>query len=235
MIVSRRTAGTARRWLWLALFGLLAIAAAMVGYLALAQRSGGSGTGEPIAVFLGDSYTQGTGATSPDQRWTSLVSAERGWSEVNLGRGGTGYLTAAGVEGCGREICPNYVGMVAEAVDVKPDVVVVAGGQNDFSAFRDDSTTVVAQVDATFEALREALPRARIVAVGPSSPGEAGESALALDAEVRRAAEAVDALYVSLLQPPVITESMVRPDGAHVGDAGHAAIAERVLDALAAS
>src|SRR5829696_5674496 len=57
----------------------------------------------PVAVFIGDSYTQG------EDRWPSYVAKEQGWKQVNLGRGGTGYRardTAAGAqEGCEEDVC----------------------------------------------------------------------------------------------------------------------------------
>jgi hypothetical protein len=50
---------------------------------------------------------------------------------------------------------------------------------------------------------------------------------------VRDAALAVGADYVSLIAPtPVLTEDMFIADRAHVGDAGHAAIADRVVSVL---
>ncbi len=232
-MASRLTAGHARRLIHLVLVVLLALGAGALWYFIVgSQGSEAAPRGEKVAVFLGDSYTQGVGAGSPEARWASVVAATEGWREVNLGRGGTGYLATAGAEGCGQPYCPNYLQTLPDVLSAAPDVVVVAGGQNDLAAFGSEPAVVVAQIDATFRALRTALPWVTIIAVGPSSPGEAGESTRALDAEVRRGAEAADAVYVSLLDPPAITKDMVLPDGAHVGDAGHAAIAGRVLDAL---
>jgi hypothetical protein len=54
-----------------------------------------------------------------------------------------------------------------------------------------------------------------------------------LDEQVQSAATAVGAAYASLIAPvPVIQNYMVVAHG-HVGDSGHAAIAERVVSALA--
>jgi len=186
------------------------------------------------AVFIGDSYTQGTGASSPSLRWTSLVAAQRGWQETNLGLGGTGYLRTAGLQGCGRPSCPNYQGVVDQAVAADPDVVVVAGGQNDFKAFESDPKSVTKAIDQTYAALRRELPDARLIAVGPSTPGRVNATVTGLDSAVERAAKANDVVFISLIKPtPVITPAMVIPDDpAHVNDDGHRAIADRVLDAL---
>jgi lysophospholipase L1-like esterase len=187
-----------------------------------------------VAAFIGDSYTSGHGASSPTLAWASMVAAEEGWKVVNLGRGGTGYLTTSGVNGCGEEYCPNYQEMVPEVVKARPDVVVIAGGQNDFTAFSQDPDAVRSAIEATYTAVRQELPDARILAVGPSIPSAAppGPTATGFDAIVQEAAEAVDATYISMLDPAVFTDAMILPDGGHVNDDGHAAIAERVLAAL---
>src|SRR5690606_5182268 len=43
---------------------------------------------QPIAVFIGDSYTSGYGASIPTLAWASLVASGEGWKAVNRGRGG---------------------------------------------------------------------------------------------------------------------------------------------------
>ncbi|MFC8038751.1 SGNH/GDSL hydrolase family protein [Paenarthrobacter sp. NPDC057355] len=186
---------------------------------------------KPIAVFIGDSYTQGTGASSGNN-WVTVAASGAGLNAVNLGRGGTGYLTVAGKEGCGMEKCPSYPEMVSQAVAAKPSAVVVAGGQNDFQQFARDPERVSDAIAKTYADLRAALPAAKIVAVGPSTPWEVTPDVLAFDKTVQEAAASVKAGYVSLLEPPVITRPMVLQDGAHVNDAGHKAIAERVGPAL---
>jgi len=182
-----------------------------------------------VAVFLGDSYTQGWGASEPIVKWTTLVAYDAGWTEVNEGQGGTGYVTTAGVASCGQADCPAYPDRVAGIVAAAPDVVVIAGGQNDRWALATDPALVQAAVDRTFSLLREGLPNARLIAVGPSTAEPATTMITDLDGWVRAAADRVGAEYVSLLDPVVIQGAMVASDGVHVNDAGHRAIADRVL------
>ncbi|POH58744.1 SGNH/GDSL hydrolase family protein [Cryobacterium zongtaii] len=189
-------------------------------------------TDPAVAVFLGDSYTQGWGASNPTMKWTTLVAYAAGWTEVNEGQGGTGYVTMAGVSGCGQDDCPTYPDRVADIVAAAPDVVVIAGGQNDRWALATDPELVQAAVDRTFSLLREGLPNARLIAVGPSTAEPATAMITDLDGWVRAAADRVDAEYVSLLDPVVIQSDMVVSDGVHVNDAGHRAIADRVLDTV---
>jgi len=186
----------------------------------------------PRAAFIGDSYTQGGGAASHDHRWTTLTAADLGWVEKNFGRGGTGFVTTNSYLGCGLRYCPTYVEMVAETVAVAPDIVVVAGGQNDFPAFARDPDRVRAAVAETYRSLRVGLPGATIVAVGPSTPWEIDDVARQLDAAVREAAASVGAVYISMLEPNVIDPAHSLGDG-HVGNDGHRAIADRIVSVLA--
>lgn len=186
----------------------------------------------PVAVFLGDSYTQGTGASVPSKRWTTLVAKSFKWEEANDGRGGTGYLSTADANGCGLSFCPNIESMTDRAIEAAPAVVFVAGGQNDFGPFVENPDAVKASIAATYAKLRKALPKAKIVAVGPSTPWNVDHPVIGLDAAVEKAAKTVGGTYVSLLSPNVIKKEFVLPDGGHVNDAGHQAIAERVISAL---
>ncbi|WP_146033065.1 SGNH/GDSL hydrolase family protein [Arthrobacter sp. AFG20] len=184
------------------------------------------------AVFLGDSYTQGTGASAPANRWVNRVAAAMDWRFVNLGRGGTGYLATAGMAGCGLEHCTNYEGMIPAAVAESPDIVFIAGGQNDFTAFNESRGAVVKSIENTFASIRAKLPKAKIIAVGPSTPWGVNPDVETFDKLVQDAAASVQAQYVSLIKPDIIVDSMVLKDGGLVNDAGHKAIALRVIAAL---
>jgi lysophospholipase L1-like esterase len=185
--------------------------------------------GEPVAVFLGDSYTEGWGATKPSTRWSAIVAAEAGWVEVNQGQGGTGFVTTAGLGGCGSDYCPTYLDRVSDVIAAEPDVVVIAGGQNDLVMLSDDPAAVRAAVNETYDRIRAGLPRARIIAVGPSIAQPNNDLIDKLDTWVQATAKRVGADYVSLIDPVVIEPDMVELDGVHVNDKGHRAIAERVL------
>ena len=245
-------AGSRRRWWWLLAGGVLAI---VVGGIVAAVALGGAerpwagpvqppagpgaapsaapspsiAPGDTAAVFLGDSYTEGWGASDPSRRWSALVAAEVGWVELNQGQGGTGFVTTSGRGGCGLDYCPTYVERVPDVISAQPDIVVIAGGQNDLMALAGDPDAVRAALVETYTLIRQGLPQARIIAVGPSTARPGNELIVELDEWVQATASSVGADYVSLIDPVVIEPSMVDFDGVHVNDAGHEAIAERVL------
>jgi lysophospholipase L1-like esterase len=177
----------------------------------------------PVVAFIGDSYTEGAGASTPDRRWSTLVARRMGWLEMNLGEGGTGYLKAW-------ENRDNYFDDLDEVTALRPDIVVVSGGQNDRGLLVSNPGELYAGVSHFYVQLRARLPRARIIGVGPSFPDLLTPDRYAFDQVVTDAVRAVGGQSISLLRPtPALGPMMVLPDGVHVGDAGHAAIANRVL------
>jgi lysophospholipase L1-like esterase len=182
----------------------------------------------PNAAFMGDSYTLGQGASVPALRWTSRVSRKMGWTEHNFGRGATGYLHAS-------QWGPNYLGMLDEVAASNPDIVVVAGGQNDIQAFTTNSAPVSTAISDTFNSVRARLPNARIIAIGPSYPSTVTPSVTEFDSVVQDAAHAVGAEYVSLIAPTsVLQPYMLSPQfPGHPNDLGYAAIADRITSVLA--
>jgi lysophospholipase L1-like esterase len=157
------------------------------------------------------------------------VSQKEGWTEHNFGHGGTGYLAIST-----KTNAPNYLDVLDEVAASNPNVVVVAGGLNDLALFREDRGAVSQAVTDVFKGLRNRLPGARIIAVGPSDPDGTTVLVIALDLAVQQAASVVGGEYVSLLAPtPVLGADMYNPaDPGHPNDLGYAAIADRFVSAL---
>lgn len=178
---------------------------------------------EPVAAFLGDSYTEGTGASSTSHRWTTLVADEMGWQEVNLGQGGTGYSTAGTVEG--RQPYPARAGNVAA------DVIVVAGGQNDYGQ---PTAKILRGIDSTFQQLRKHNPQARIIAVSPTAPNGGTPSQLVrMRDEIQQQAKRVDAEFVDATTPPWFGDpGLLAQDGVHPNNRGHALYARKLVAEL---
>ncbi|MET4705313.1 SGNH/GDSL hydrolase family protein [Frigoribacterium sp. UYMn621] len=221
--------------------GLLTVLAIVLATLALISGETAKATGprstirttnSTDAVFIGDSYTQGAGASGPATRWVTLVSLKEGWEPQNLGRSGTGYLSSGTPTECGQVRCLNFVEMVPLAIAAKPEVVFVSGGQSDFELFLKDRASVLTAIDTTFASLRTGLPDAHIYAIGPSTTGAVSKPIVEFDSAVRAAAARAGATYVSLIEPNVIKPTFIAADRAHVNDAGYSAIAARIEEAI---
>jgi lysophospholipase L1-like esterase len=185
-------------------------------------------TARPLVLFVGDSYTVGQRASSREKRWSTLVAREMGWIERNVAEGGTGFVSRYP----NRDLLSYEEQLRAVRHREGIDVVVIAGGQNDFDELRSEPAAVFRAVEKTYEVAARLYPDAEIIAVGPSTPWEVGLEARALDSAVRAAAEEQGATYVSMIDPNVMRGRYVDPDGIHVNDKGYAAIADRVISQI---
>lgn len=187
------------------------------------------------AVFIGDSYTAGAGASdSSVTAFAPLVAKEQHWSLVNLGRGGTGYVKeitdSSAASACGESVCQRYAEMVQQAVEANPDIVVVSGGRNDSAVPADAAAQAVR---AFYKSLREALPDAKIYAIEPIwDSTDAPESVSALGPVVAEAVRSVDGDYLPIGAPLADQPNLISADGVHPNDDGHAAIAAAIDDLL---
>jgi lysophospholipase L1-like esterase len=106
------------------------------------------------ALFIGDSYTQGYKASSSAARWSTVLAAREGWTEENYAVGGSGFTV-------GGEFGRTFLAQaqLAHANGVTPDVIVVAGGRNDYT------TNVIAAAHTFTDYIEATWPAARLVAV----------------------------------------------------------------------
>lgn len=175
------------------------------------------------AVFLGDSYVAGTGASTPSKRWTSLVADDEGWAEINLGQGATGYVSG----GLGDGQQDQYASRIQKVKAANPDVVFVSGSQNDLTFPADQ---VAAAIRTTLTKIHKAVPDAHLVVVGPVNPGAIVAGTRANDKVVQDVAADLGATYISSIDPgSTFTEQGdYWTDGQHPSDSGHQHIADRV-------
>jgi lysophospholipase L1-like esterase len=180
-----------------------------------------SGTGTRVA-FYGDSYTLGTGASSPKKRWSTIVSAKRNWDEINPSVNGLGFITNRSVFGEGD--LPSMV------IDAEPEIVIVTMGLNDNFSYDFSATGIERQIGADFDRLHRELPDARIVVVEPFwYTDERPSSVDVIGRWVRDAAAEIGADYIPEASHWIEGHpEWMADDGLHPNDAGYAAIAEKM-------
>ncbi len=147
---------------------------------------------------MGDSFTEGTGATDYLKSWPKVVERLLDWDVTASGLGGTGYCN------------PGLNGRVnfgdrlqADVLDSNADIVIVAGGINDggFSA-----ATVEAAAADLFARIRAGLPNAQLIVVAPFWRNGADTfPPFLLDTKdaIKEAALATDAIWIDLLEMPL--------------------------------
>jgi lysophospholipase L1-like esterase len=112
----------------------------------------------PLVSFIGDSWTDGTGATDK-VGYAYLTGRDLGWSHRVLGVGGSGYVRGgAGNVPFDERILP--------AVSGNPDVVVIQGSINERSTPSPELAAAVA--DTLTRLVRAAGPDTAVVVLGAS-------------------------------------------------------------------
>lgn len=204
-------------------------------------------------AFLGDSITQGVGASCPENAYWQVFGRNTGAIVTGNGIGGTRYARQPGVERF--EWAEKYFELRVAELDPDADVVFVFGGTNDhghgnapLGTMADrDCTTFYGAVHSLCVKLLERYPTAEIVLATPLHCG--GEAAAingspekirnvapmsAYAQAIREVAEyyglpLLDLYRMSGLTPEVkeVREGYM-PDWLHPSDAGHARIASRI-------
>lgn len=219
--------------------GVLLCAFIALGLTACGPSAQPEPTTEPggtTVAFYGDSYTRGTGASSSDKRWSTIICAERGWTEINRSENGLGFVNRRASMGPGLDDIP------AQIIRDDPDIVFVTMGLNDNFSYDGAAAEIRATIDSDLDRLRQGLPGARIVVVEPFwYTADRPASVDVIIGWVRDAAERIGADYVAgasrWLDGHYADEddSWMAGDGLHPDDVGYARIAERMdaeLEAL---
>lgn len=200
--------------------------------------------------FLGDSITEGAGASEKSKCYVSVLGQNTGAIVRNYGIGGTRIA---------RRHIPHENPVYDQdfclrgpQMDADADAIVVFGGTNDYShgdapmgtfASR-TSDTFYGALHTLFTSLITRYPDAKILVLTPlhrlneNTPAVNNLPLKAYVDVIREMAEAyslpvLDLYAVSGMQPniPIIQERFM-PDGLHPNDAGHARLADLIAKAL---
>jgi lysophospholipase L1-like esterase len=184
-----------------------------------------TGTGTRVA-FYGDSYTLGTGASSPEKRWSTIVSRERNWNEFNPSVNGLGFINNRSEFGEGD--------LPSSIIESDPEIVIVTMGLNDNFSYDFSSEDIHAQIGNDLERLHDALPEARFVVVEPFwYTDDRPASVDVIGRWVQEAAEDIGADHIAGASHWIEGHpEWMAEDGLHPNDEGYAAIAERMDDEL---
>ena len=124
-------------------------------------------------VFLGDSITQGAGATKEENVYLEVCAKKLGAKAVNFGVGGT--RIAPQITPSAEAFCDEYFLLRAKKMDKDADLVVVFGGTNDFGhgdapfgrIGDKDPATFCGAYDALIEYLMATYGKEKLIIVYP--------------------------------------------------------------------
>lgn len=225
-----KTWGGAPTWGWLAIaVGVVGVSAIIIAAAARPAPSSSIDVAAPVPTvkplaqkiaFLGDSYTDGAGAESKDQGYTTfaLTGGLSCLVSAVFGEAGTGYANAGSQGG------EPFTERVDQVIEARPDIVVVQGSTNDHNP-----QTTQAAANTVFSELRKGLPKATIIALGPvDTPRNTDEAVIS--AAIKRAADANNVRFISPMT--WVSDRDFLSDGAHVGPAGHQKLGAALRAAL---
>ena len=181
----------------------------------------------PVVTFVGDSWTEGIGA-SDLHGYADLAAEQLGWDYYVLGVGGSGYTQP------GRG--STFDDRVERAVSTDPDVLVVQGSINDRRATPHDLELAALR---TLGHLRSAIDAdTSVLVLGAAYTPGLGRP---VDDRINDAvAEAADRAGFRFVDPtvgdwndPGVSE--IWADDAHPNDVGHQVLADRLAPLLESS
>ena len=204
-------------------------------------------------LFLGDSITEGVGASCPENAYWQVFGRNTGAVVKGYGISGTRIAPQRTPEPEGGESYAQYFGSRVEGMDPEADVIVVFGGTNDFGhgdaplgtmADREE-TSFYGSLHCLYRSLLTKYPTAEIVIMTPLHRG--GEenpinnwgirnvtNLAGYVQAIREVAEyyaipVLDLYSMGGLTPELtILRERYMPDQLHPSDAGHARIAARL-------
>lgn len=177
------------------------------------------------ALWLGDSYTLGTGAANAAQGEACLTSTALGWNCRLDAEGGAGYVYKGSI--AGNKPLPARLAETRSAYS-DPDVVLVDAGRNDGTL---PAAEVRSAASKYLTAVRAAWPNARLVLITPyymTSTGEFGPLPALYRARAKELhAQVIDPIAEGWISPAK-TGSLTIADKVHPTPAGHQWIAQHL-------
>lgn len=114
----------------------------------------------PRCLVAGDSFTEGTGATTANLGYATLLAHKFGWDLWASGLGGTGYVaTNSGT----RQNLPTR--LAADVIAYEPDILIYAMGINDAAG-----PDVATNAAYCYDTVAAALPNCKQIVIGPWRP-----------------------------------------------------------------
>lgn len=181
----------------------------------------------PVMMFVGDSFTVGSGPVPTWRSYATETARLLRWQPVIAGAGGTGFVNRGRV---GRNFQESFEAELAWRP--APDVLVISGGHND----RRWNTLRVRQAAAKLVwTARGYWPSTKIVLVGPLWLDHAPRKAYAVRDALADVATREQVSFIDPMKQRWVTgkrTETVLPDGIHPTFSGHLRIARWLVSAL---
>jgi lysophospholipase L1-like esterase len=185
----------------------------------------------PVVMMLGDSYTAGIPTTPPEATYAAETARRLNWQIVIAGYRGTGFVTPGRV---GKTFMMLYDEELAWRP--APDMVIVAGGHNDWPH---DPRLVATAAQRLLTKIQQRWPGTTLVLTGPMWGGDPSRAALRTRNALKGVANEMQIPFIDPLQERWITGGIhrksgnarryIRGDGVHPNAAGNRYFADRLI------
>jgi len=149
-------------------------------------------TKKPQAIFVGDSYTEGSNADNFCGCFAGVMAKLLDWDFWNSGVGGSGYIN------------PGTTGRVKfrdriqhDVISYKPDFCIIAGGINDTGYAPIDVQT---EAELLYDTILSGTPKTQIIVIGNWSSQDAIPDALAITDALKAAALSKGLPFIDVLR-----------------------------------
>ncbi|MFD1537482.1 SGNH/GDSL hydrolase family protein [Nonomuraea guangzhouensis] len=186
-----------------------------------------SGSAAPVVMFVGDSFTVGSGPVPTWRTYAAESARLLGWQPVIAGAGGTGYLNKGRV---GRTFRQSFEAELAWRP--APDLLIISGGHNDC---RWSAESVRRAAEGLVSEARAHWPRTRIVMIGPIWLRDTPRKAYRVRDALSGLAQQEAIPFLDPLNEPRITgtpSGQLLPDRIHPTAEGHFQVARWLTDAI---
>lgn len=187
----------------------------------------------PTVVFYGDSIVTGwRGTTHPRARWSSLLSDELGWREVNLAINGMGYFRRRGPRAAVDRYEPSATDttLLDAAIRLEPDAVVVCLAANDIRMLPEHAGEIRGAIERDLSRLRDELPGRPILVVTYFTHIELSERGTLINGWIADTADRLGLHYVDAFRRAIDSnDALLCDDHTHPNDDGHRALADAIL------
>lgn len=185
------------------------------------------------ALFLGDSYSVGVGATPWTNGFVYKVSEHYDWRVFNYAARAVGYLkgdtetSLPKLSHClSPQGCPHLIEQfeIALQAGVSPDIVFVSGGRNDAPG-----ATFEAAVQALLDDIQLKAPHAKIFVTSPISYGPEQKVMADKVQIVRDACRDRHVTFIELGAPLLTHTGLLYRDQIHPSNRGHQLLANKII------
>mgnify|MGYP000221072250 CR=1 FL=1 len=182
---------------------------------------------DPVALWIGDSYTAGTGSDLTTTSYARQVCSAMGWVCNVDAAGGTGFVAAID-----EDFAPLPARLDKTYDRFFADVIIVDAGRNDGKI---PDGPVRESAEAYFDRLRDYWPKAELIAILPWYLDKEQYSdrikVIIRDVAEKHGAKIVDP-YSEGWTISSKTEAMLMPDNAHFFQPGHDLVTRRLVSAF---